>query len=63
MTLAGKKIVITGAAGALGAGVAQVAHSQGAEVVLLETQHQDFWHRTQQDQGGRCLASGVQIDQ
>ena len=36
MTLAGKKIVITGAAGALGAGVAQVAHSQGAEVVLLD---------------------------
>ena len=36
MSLAGKKIVITGAAGALGAGVVQVAHSQGAEVVLLD---------------------------
>ena len=36
MSLAGKKIAITGAAGALGAGVAQVAHKQGAEVVLLD---------------------------
>ena len=36
MSLAGKKIVITGAAGGLGAGVAQVAHRQGAEVVLLD---------------------------
>ena len=36
MSLAGKKIVITGAAGALGAGVMQVAHERGAEVVLLD---------------------------
>ena len=36
MSLAGKKIVITGAAGGLGAGVAQVAFDQGAELVLLD---------------------------
>ena len=36
MSLAGKKIVITGAAGGLGAGVAGVASAQGAEVVLLD---------------------------
>ena len=35
MSLAGKKIVITGAAGGLGAGVAKVAFDQGAEPVLL----------------------------
>jgi len=36
MSLAGKKIVITGAAGGLGAGVAKVAFDQGAEPVLLD---------------------------
>ncbi len=36
MSLAGKKIIITGAAGGLGAGVARVAYGQGAEVVLLD---------------------------
>ena len=36
MSLAGKKIVITGAAGGLGAGVARVASDQSAEVVLLD---------------------------
>ena len=36
MSLAGKKIVITGAAGGLGAGVMGVASGQGAEVVLLD---------------------------
>ena len=35
-SLAGKKIVITGAAGGLGAGVAKVAFDQGAEPVLLD---------------------------
>ena len=36
MSLEGKKIVITGAAGGLGAGVARVALDQSAEVVLLD---------------------------
>ena len=36
MSLAGKRIVITGGAGVLGQGVAQVAQSQGADVVLLD---------------------------
>ena len=36
MSLAGKKIVITGAAGGLGAGVAKVAFDQGAEPALLD---------------------------
>jgi NAD(P)-dependent dehydrogenase (short-subunit alcohol dehydrogenase family) len=36
MSLAGKKIIITGAAGGLGTGVARVAFGQGAEVVLLD---------------------------
>jgi len=36
MPLTGKKMVITGAAGGLGAGVARVAKRQGAEVVLLD---------------------------
>lgn len=36
MKLAEKKIVITGGAGVLGQGVAQVAQAQGAEVVLLD---------------------------
>ena len=36
MSLAGKRIVITGGAGVLGQGVAQAAQSQGADVVLLD---------------------------
>ena len=36
MSLAGKRIVITGGAGVLGQGIAQVAKSQGADVVLLD---------------------------
>ena len=36
MSLAGKKIVITGGAGILGQGVARVAQEQGAEVILLD---------------------------
>lgn len=36
MSLAGKKIVVTGGAGVLGAAVGQVAKSQGAEVALLD---------------------------
>ena len=36
MSLAGKKIVITGGAGILGQGVARVAQEQGADVILLD---------------------------
>lgn len=36
MSLARKKIVITGGAGVLGQGVARVAQGQGAEVILLD---------------------------
>ena len=36
MALTGKRIVITGGAGILGQGVARVAQSQGADVVLLD---------------------------
>ena len=38
MSLTGKRIVITGGAGVLGQGVAQVAQSQGADVVLLDVE-------------------------
>ena len=43
MSLAGKKIVITGAAGGLGAGVAKVAFDQGAEPVLLDVVDNFTW--------------------
>ena len=36
MALAGKRIVVTGGAGVLGQGVARVAQSQGADVILLD---------------------------
>lgn len=36
MSLAGKRIIITGGAGILGQGVARVAEAQGADVVLLD---------------------------
>jgi NAD(P)-dependent dehydrogenase (short-subunit alcohol dehydrogenase family) len=36
MTLTSKRIVITGGAGILGQGVARVAQSQGADVILLD---------------------------
>ena len=36
MSLAGKRIVITGGAGVLGQGVAQIAQSHGADVVLID---------------------------
>ena len=36
MALASKRIVITGGAGILGQGVARVAQSQGADVILLD---------------------------
>ena len=62
MSLAGKRIVITGGAGVLGQGVAQAAQSQGADVVLLDVVADDPRGGLQVDVLGKGVYASTQTE-
>ena len=55
MDFANKTVLITGAAGNLGAAVAQTLSARGANLVLLDLRREGLEHRCGQDTDGRLL--------